>query len=113
VEANDIMMGLPERRGLGTFIWEPEANNANQALFVQGGGGGRGAGGFGAGRGRGAATATAPAMTGTAPATLPVATAPVAGGLRGRGGAQVVAVDPARMGAYDKVLEKYQLKRVP
>jgi len=68
-EANDIMMALPEQRGLGTFIWEPEANNANQALFVQGGG-----------RGRGAAT---------------------------------VAVDGARMGAYDKVVEKYGLEKLP
>jgi arabinogalactan endo-1,4-beta-galactosidase len=33
VQANDIMRGLPAGRGLGTFIWEPTANNANQALF--------------------------------------------------------------------------------
>jgi arabinogalactan endo-1,4-beta-galactosidase len=31
--ANDIMKGLPDGRGLGTFIWEPEASNANQQLF--------------------------------------------------------------------------------
>jgi arabinogalactan endo-1,4-beta-galactosidase len=33
LEANDIMKGLPVGRGLGTFIWEPEASNANQQLF--------------------------------------------------------------------------------
>jgi arabinogalactan endo-1,4-beta-galactosidase len=33
VEANHIMWGLPEGRGIGTFIWEPTANNAGQALF--------------------------------------------------------------------------------
>ncbi len=33
VEANDIMQGLPRGQGLGTFIWEPTANNANQQLF--------------------------------------------------------------------------------
>jgi arabinogalactan endo-1,4-beta-galactosidase len=33
VQANDIMRSLPAGRGLGTFIWEPTANNANQALF--------------------------------------------------------------------------------
>ena len=33
VVANDIMLGLPDGRGLGTFIWEPTANNAGQALF--------------------------------------------------------------------------------
>ena len=33
VQANDIMRGLPNGQGLGTFIWEPTANNANQALF--------------------------------------------------------------------------------
>jgi arabinogalactan endo-1,4-beta-galactosidase len=32
-EANEIMRGLPDGRGLGTFIWEPTANNAGQALF--------------------------------------------------------------------------------
>ena len=31
--ANAVMRALPDGRGLGTFIWEPEANNANQALF--------------------------------------------------------------------------------
>jgi arabinogalactan endo-1,4-beta-galactosidase len=33
VQANDIMLGLPNGQGLGTFIWEPTANNAGQALF--------------------------------------------------------------------------------
>lgn len=33
VEANHIMWALPEGRGMGTFIWEPTANNAGQALF--------------------------------------------------------------------------------
>jgi arabinogalactan endo-1,4-beta-galactosidase len=33
IQANDIMLGLPNRQGLGTFIWEPTANNAGQALF--------------------------------------------------------------------------------
>jgi arabinogalactan endo-1,4-beta-galactosidase len=33
VEANDIMKGLPREQGLGTFIWEPTASNANQQLF--------------------------------------------------------------------------------
>ena len=32
-EANQIMYGLPRRKGLGTFIWEPTANNNGQALF--------------------------------------------------------------------------------
>ena len=32
-QANDIMLGLPNGQGLGTFIWEPTANNAGQALF--------------------------------------------------------------------------------
>jgi hypothetical protein len=31
--ANEIMLGLPNNQGLGTFIWEPTANNANQGLF--------------------------------------------------------------------------------
>ncbi|HEY4329889.1 MAG TPA: glycosyl hydrolase 53 family protein [Phycisphaerae bacterium] len=123
-EANDIMMGLPDRRGLGTFIWEPEANNANQALFVQGGGGGgRGARGAGAVAAAGGGLApAAPAVTApatTAPATMAagnpaggsVATpAPARGG---RGGGGVVAVDPTKMVAYDKVLEKYGLKKLP
>ena len=30
---NQIMYELPDRRGLGTFIWEPTANNNGQALF--------------------------------------------------------------------------------
>jgi arabinogalactan endo-1,4-beta-galactosidase len=33
VVANEIMLSLPNGRGLGTFIWEPTANNAGQALF--------------------------------------------------------------------------------
>ena len=33
IQANDIMLGLPTGQGLGTFIWEPTANNAGQALF--------------------------------------------------------------------------------
>lgn len=33
VVSNEIMLGLPNSRGIGTFIWEPTANNANQALF--------------------------------------------------------------------------------
>ncbi len=33
IQANDIMLGLPNGQGLGTFIWEPTANNAGQALF--------------------------------------------------------------------------------
>jgi len=59
VEANDIMKGLPDGRGLGTFIWEPEASNADQQLFDNRG-----------------------------------------------------AVIAERMGAYDKVVEKYGLKKV-
>jgi arabinogalactan endo-1,4-beta-galactosidase len=31
--ANEIMLSLPNGQGLGTFIWEPTANNAGQALF--------------------------------------------------------------------------------
>jgi arabinogalactan endo-1,4-beta-galactosidase len=33
MQANEIMLGLPNGQGLGTFIWEPTANNAGQALF--------------------------------------------------------------------------------
>jgi arabinogalactan endo-1,4-beta-galactosidase len=33
LETNQIMSDLPDRRGLGTFIWEPTANNNGQALF--------------------------------------------------------------------------------
>lgn len=33
IPANDIMLGLANGQGLGTFIWEPTANNAGQALF--------------------------------------------------------------------------------
>lgn len=33
LQANAIMRALPDHRGLGTFIWEPTANNAGQALF--------------------------------------------------------------------------------
>jgi arabinogalactan endo-1,4-beta-galactosidase len=32
-EANQIMYNLPEGKGLGTFIWEPTANNNQQSLF--------------------------------------------------------------------------------
>jgi arabinogalactan endo-1,4-beta-galactosidase len=32
-ETNEIMLGLPDRKGLGAFIWEPTANNNGQALF--------------------------------------------------------------------------------
>ncbi len=32
-ETNRIMKELPKGRGLGTFIWEPTANNNGQALF--------------------------------------------------------------------------------
>ena len=32
-ETNQIMHDLPDHRGLGTFIWEPTANNNGQALF--------------------------------------------------------------------------------
>jgi arabinogalactan endo-1,4-beta-galactosidase len=104
--ANDIMKGLPGERGLGTFIWEPEADNANQTLFVQPSFGGR----------RGAGGVVAPATT--AAATSPAATGPAVptapAGVRGaRGGGGVMAVDPARMGAYDKVVEKYGLKKLP
>jgi arabinogalactan endo-1,4-beta-galactosidase len=58
--ANDIMKGLPDGRGLGTFIWEPEASNANQQLFDNRG-----------------------------------------------------AVILERMAGYDRVVEKYGLKKVP
>ncbi len=58
--ANDIMKGLPDGRGLGTFIWEPEASNANQQLFDNRG-----------------------------------------------------AVIPERMAGYDRVVEKYGLKKIP
>ena len=58
--ANDIMKALPDGRGLGTFIWEPEASNANQQLFDNRG-----------------------------------------------------AVIPDRMAGYDRVVEKYGLKKVP
>jgi arabinogalactan endo-1,4-beta-galactosidase len=60
IEANDIMRGLPDGRGLGTFIWEPEANNANQQLFDNRG-----------------------------------------------------VVIPDRMARYDRVVEKYELKKIP
>lgn len=32
-EASDILKGLPDRRGMGTFIWEPTSNLNGQALF--------------------------------------------------------------------------------
>ena len=32
-ETVGIMRGVPDGRGLGTFIWEPTANNNGQALF--------------------------------------------------------------------------------
>jgi arabinogalactan endo-1,4-beta-galactosidase len=60
LDTNDVMKSLPENRGLGTFIWEPEANNANQQLFDTRG-----------------------------------------------------AVIPARMEAYDQVVGKYGLKKIP
>jgi arabinogalactan endo-1,4-beta-galactosidase len=33
LETNEIMMDLPDHKGLGTFIWEPTAGNNRQALF--------------------------------------------------------------------------------
>ncbi|MBN2180381.1 MAG: glycosyl hydrolase 53 family protein [Sedimentisphaerales bacterium] len=33
LEANEIMLNLPDNKGLGTFIWEPTAGNNRQALF--------------------------------------------------------------------------------
>ncbi len=85
VQANDIMMSLPDHRGLGTFIWEPTANNAQQGLFEQ-------PAGRGFGRGRGAAATSAPA---SAP------------------GPRVVNVIPEKMAQYDQVVEKYHLKKLP
>jgi arabinogalactan endo-1,4-beta-galactosidase len=67
VEANDIMKALPGQRGLGTFIWEPTANNANQALFAQ---------------------------------------------PTGRGGGPLGVLEE-KMAAYDKVVEKYDIKKLP
>ena len=32
-ETNQVMYELPNRKGLGTFICEPTANNNGQALF--------------------------------------------------------------------------------
>jgi arabinogalactan endo-1,4-beta-galactosidase len=32
-EANEVMRNLPDGKGLGTFIWEPTANNNQQSLF--------------------------------------------------------------------------------
>ncbi|MBN1973991.1 MAG: glycosyl hydrolase 53 family protein [Sedimentisphaerales bacterium] len=32
-EAHEIMLNLPDKKGLGTIIWEPTANNNRQALF--------------------------------------------------------------------------------
>ena len=32
-ETVEIMCGVADQRGLGTFIWEPTANNNGQALF--------------------------------------------------------------------------------
>ena len=32
-ESIEIMRSLPDRRGLGTFIWEPTSNGNGQALF--------------------------------------------------------------------------------
>jgi arabinogalactan endo-1,4-beta-galactosidase len=32
--ANDIMRGLPDHKGLGTFIWEPTQNGNRQGLFT-------------------------------------------------------------------------------
>jgi arabinogalactan endo-1,4-beta-galactosidase len=106
VQANDIMMSLPDNRGLGTFIWEPTANNANQALFEQPAGG-RG----GPGRGRGPATATnsSPATATTsapATATAPAASAPTPG-------PRIINALPDKMAQYDQVLEKYHLKKLP
>ena len=31
--ANEIMLNLPDNKGMGTIIWEPTANNNRQALF--------------------------------------------------------------------------------
>ncbi len=31
------MLNLPDHKGLGTFIWEPTANNNRQAIFDNGG----------------------------------------------------------------------------
>lgn len=33
LETNEIMLNLPGNRGLGTMIWEPTANNNQQAIF--------------------------------------------------------------------------------
>jgi arabinogalactan endo-1,4-beta-galactosidase len=33
--ADEIMRSLPNRRGMGTFIWEPTLNGNGQALFDQ------------------------------------------------------------------------------
>ena len=32
-ESNEIMLNLPNKKGMGTIIWEPTANNNRQALF--------------------------------------------------------------------------------
>jgi arabinogalactan endo-1,4-beta-galactosidase len=32
-ETNEIMLNLPDNKGMGTIIWEPTANNNRQALF--------------------------------------------------------------------------------
>lgn len=32
-ETNEIMLNLPDKKGLGTIIWEPTANNSGQRLF--------------------------------------------------------------------------------
>ena len=74
--ANEIMKGLPEGRGLGTFIWEPEANNAGQGLFEQPAGFGR----------RGAARTGPASGPGAAPAAL--------------------GVLEEKLGEYDKVVER-------
>jgi arabinogalactan endo-1,4-beta-galactosidase len=111
VQANDIMMGLPDKRGLGTFIWEPTADNAGQALFQQP----VGRGGFGRGRGAAAttaATATAPATTSaaTTPTTTSTAPATATAPAAGRG---VLSVIPEKMAQYDQVVDKYKLKKLP
>jgi arabinogalactan endo-1,4-beta-galactosidase len=41
--SNDIMRGLPDHKGLGTFIWEPTQDGNGQGLFTSAGRGRRGA----------------------------------------------------------------------
>jgi len=82
--SNDIMLALPDHKGLGTFIWEPTQNGNRQGLFT---------------------TAFRPRRrptTGTTNPT-PLAASPPPTTRPG-------AVIPAKMGVYDQLVKDYGLK---